>query len=76
MNERVKDCVELRSKLKYFGLDHYEELKPYIERMNAYVRDGEESEGTIQLPSIQRKFIYTFVSASGKECTIVLKIST
>jgi len=75
--ERVKDCIELRSKLKYFGLDEYEELKPYVDRMNAYVRTGEYSEGTIILPTIQRKFTYKLTADVGKECTIVLKkIST
>jgi hypothetical protein len=74
IQERLKDCVQLRSKLKYFGLDGYDELKPFIEHMNMYIRDGHSSEGTIAMPSIDRKFVYCLASQVGKECTILLKM--
>ena len=74
LQERLKDCIQLRSKLKYFGLDGYDELKPFIDNMNMYVRDGHSSEGSIVMPSIERKFVYCLTSRLGKECTILLKM--
>jgi len=72
--ERLKDCIQLRSKLKQLGLDGYDELKPFIENMNKYVRDGESSSGSIPMPSIERKCVYLLDSRSGKESTVLLKM--
>jgi hypothetical protein len=70
---RVKECVELRSKLQQLGIDGFPELQPFVQAMNEYVRDGERRVGLIPLPVLGgKKFKYALEETEGVESVVTI----
>jgi hypothetical protein len=73
LGTRIKECIEIRGKMKKFGLDELEELTPFVEDMNVYVKDGRRRTGTIKVISIGRIFEYFLEDKEGCESVVSLK---
>lgn len=73
LGTRIKECIEIRGKMKKFGLDELEELAPFVEAMNAYVKDGRRRTGIIQLERMNRCFEYFLEDVEGCESLVSLK---
>lgn len=73
VDQRVQECLQLRSKLKELGIDKHNDLREYFEHMNAFVRDGTGYSANQTLPTLERKLEYTFSTQSHVESTAVLR---
>lgn len=72
MAERLQECVRIRQQLKDLGVDvvAFPEILPFIDVMNAYVRDGVSASGSIALPTVKRRLVY--VLSNKRACHVVL----
>ncbi|NDF13628.1 MAG: hypothetical protein EB060_12550, partial [Proteobacteria bacterium] len=71
LSKRVQECIELRSKLQQLGIDGFEELQPFVQAMNNYVRDGKRRGGLITMPSLDnRKFRYMLEDKEGVDSIV------
>ena len=75
VEERVKDCVVIRGKLRELGLEGTLNLGPLFLEMNEFVRDGQTRSGAIPMPEIERVLVYELKSKVGRESYVVLKRS-
>ena len=73
VNTRVKECIQIRSKMQEFNLDAFEELEVFVEAMNRHIKNGDRCAGQIFLPSIRRNFIYNLEDVEGVESTVLLR---
>lgn len=73
VNTRVKECIQIRSKMQEFNLDAFEELEVFVEAMNRHIKNGDRCMGEIFLPNIRRYFIYNLEDVEGVESTVLLR---
>ena len=70
LNQRVKECINIRSKMNDLGISVLDSIKKYNDIMNEYIRTGKSTNGEIPIPEINRRLIYVF---NSNECTVTLK---
>jgi hypothetical protein len=72
LGDRVKECINIRSKMNELGISNLDSMKVYNDIMNNYIRTGENNVGSILIPEINRRLFYDF---NSKECTVTLKVN-
>ena len=72
LSTRIKESIEIRSRMKAFGLEKFKELAPFIEAMNEHVKTGKRCVGSIYMVSAGRVFRFWLEDAEGCESRIVV----
>jgi len=72
---RMKECLRLRKELNRLGLDAVESeaLEGLYKAMNVFIKEGVESEGSIELVRIGKRLVYKLTNQSTDVCDIVIK---
>jgi hypothetical protein len=75
LKDRIKECINIRSKMNELGISELASIEEYNNIMNHYIRTGEPKTGKIVINEINRTLYYTFTDDS-QECTVTLKVNT
>jgi len=73
LGTRIKECIQIRSKMQQFGIDGLDELAPFIQAMNDHVKDGKRRADVIHIKSIERYFEYRLEDIEGVESHVSIK---
>ena len=71
LKERIKECINIRSKMNELGISELASIEEYNNIMNHYIRTGEPKTGKIVINEINKEFSDHF-----KDCTVTLKVNT
>jgi hypothetical protein len=72
VQDRLKECVNIRMQLRDLGLDNDTDLKQLHQKMVLFVRDETPSSGKIKIKSLGRNLLYT-LSTKKDSFAILLK---
>jgi hypothetical protein len=73
--ERMRECIEIRKKMKDLGLDAMMKHHPqFALAMNAFVRGGIHGSGRIKLPELGRYLCYLFDARMHTESNVHLRV--
>lgn len=73
VQDRLRECVNIRSQLRDIGLDDDDDCKVLHDRMLDFVRNGQPCSGKIKIKALQgRNLVYT-LSTKRDSFAVLLK---